>query len=515
MGTNLRASLQEPVHKLTGNQSDDGDSLMFGCKTLIRQHKIGNKRVKDYIRVYEASTLWKKYGLDSDGLVLFALLSGGDYNTAGLRGCGPKTAHRLAMTYPELSQDLRNTTKILLPQWRMQLQSMLLELRSDIDVPANFPEWRPLDYYRNPTVSANGQLLKLRGLRQDWDRSVKQAELRIFLQKHFNFTTREFLKHIAPIFVISRLARVMPDQRVSNIELGIELKRSRKRKDETDNVDDRTEAKVKFSPLSVVDIDLSQCPVEEDWTGFAAKDGTPYDPVQKVECEILHCFLKNGLPEGALEYATPAKRKRKEQELQSSSTSTPTKRRKTASVDSDPGAQVVSSTVDEGTLARDGRNATSKKRGRPRKDPSDPAKNKNSAITKAKDSRGDVPDDPPLAVFRQPRALLDLRDSMIGSRAADEVSAASLRVTERLYSVPEPPLVMPNSSHSTNQNQSENSIPRLVPGETIPPETLRQIRATAFLAKGSSSCSPQQSSKLNFPKPALAPLKHYEVIDLT
>ncbi len=40
--------------------SDDGDALMFGCTTLIRQHKVDGKAVQDHIRVYRADTILSK-----------------------------------------------------------------------------------------------------------------------------------------------------------------------------------------------------------------------------------------------------------------------------------------------------------------------------------------------------------------------------------------------------------------------------------------------------------------------
>ena len=152
--------------------------------------------------------------------------------------------------------------------------------------------------------------MDLRGLRNGWDRPIFQVDLHSFLRQRFNFNTREFLKHIAPIFVTRRLARAHADEREANRELGIVLKGTRKKND-VEDADDRIEAKVTFLLLAVVDIDLSQRPDGEDWTKFSAKDGTPYDPTQSVECEVLRCFLKYGLPDEGLEQAEPARRKRK------------------------------------------------------------------------------------------------------------------------------------------------------------------------------------------------------------
>lgn len=78
--------------------SDDGDALMFGCRTLIKQHKVGKDRVKDQVRVYTAESILERFDLDQDSLVLFATLCGGDYDTQGqLRSfTAPKTTLSLS-----------------------------------------------------------------------------------------------------------------------------------------------------------------------------------------------------------------------------------------------------------------------------------------------------------------------------------------------------------------------------------------------------------------------------------
>ena len=463
--------------------SDDGDALMFGCGTLIRQHKTGNERVKDYIRVYQAKAIQDKYDLDADGLVLFAVLVGGDYNTEGLPGCGSKTAALLAKRSVGLSQALPNTLQPTLPAWRSRLEQALNLHRKAIEVPLGFPEWRALNYYRNPTVSTTEQLLNLRGLRNGWETPMDQPRLRIILRERFNFTTREFLKHIAPIYLTRRLVQVEPEQRDQNLELGIQLKRTRKKTDE-DDIDVRTEAKVTFSPMPLVEIDLSQQPPEEDWAKFTAKDGTPYDPTQSVECEVLCCFLNHGLQDGALEYVKPAKRKRNE-ENPTSASSTPPKRQR---VDLDTKRCKSLEHVD--SLARDeeSRNSTKampKKRGRPKKQSQGEQKASSNATAMKKDE--EVPEDPPPALFQQSRALLDLRASILNEYNHKPNGPVSPIGQQPGRPVPLlPPTIVPGTLEAVL------SEARLVPGEIISPETLRELRAAAFLPTSQSTVSPDR-----------------------
>lgn len=65
---------------------------MFDAGTVIRffWKETWNKDIEK-VRIYRTSDIIKKFPqLDREGLVLFAVLSGGDYDKAGLPGCGPK-----------------------------------------------------------------------------------------------------------------------------------------------------------------------------------------------------------------------------------------------------------------------------------------------------------------------------------------------------------------------------------------------------------------------------------------
>jgi Holliday junction resolvase YEN1 len=101
--------------------SDDCDAFMFGCTTLIKQHKVAGKRVEDHIRVYRASTILERLDFDADSFVLFALLAGGDYDATGLRGCGEKTAKEVVTRKLGLATRIKSLEKKDLPAWRASL----------------------------------------------------------------------------------------------------------------------------------------------------------------------------------------------------------------------------------------------------------------------------------------------------------------------------------------------------------------------------------------------------------
>ena len=98
--------------------SEVADALMFGAGVLIRDHresttkakakastaetakcdegvkaaKMMTKKSNNTVILHRASTLRTHLGLDREALILFTVLTGGDYDTKGLSGCGPKRA---------------------------------------------------------------------------------------------------------------------------------------------------------------------------------------------------------------------------------------------------------------------------------------------------------------------------------------------------------------------------------------------------------------------------------------
>ncbi|CAO1626541.1 unnamed protein product [Sympodiomycopsis kandeliae] len=96
---------------IDGVLSDDVDSLVFGAKAIMRnwsQTLAGSKpaatssSAEDHgdnsVTIYKASHIefLPDLGIEGDGLILVALLAGGDYDLRGLGGCGVKMAVGLA-----------------------------------------------------------------------------------------------------------------------------------------------------------------------------------------------------------------------------------------------------------------------------------------------------------------------------------------------------------------------------------------------------------------------------------
>lgn len=110
--------------------TDDSDSFMFGAQTVIRSHKEKKNgksmAIKSTTRVdiYRAQKIKGKTSFDQHGFVLMAMISGGDYNTRGLDGCGPNTAMKLIKKGLGTSIcEARDDRE--LADWRFQLQQAL------------------------------------------------------------------------------------------------------------------------------------------------------------------------------------------------------------------------------------------------------------------------------------------------------------------------------------------------------------------------------------------------------
>lgn len=520
--------------------SDDGDAFMFGCIRLIKDYKPDGKRQDGTIQVYEARDFADKLDLDAQSFVCFAMLSGGDYDLQGLPGCGPALARLLARRSHGVAQAMCRSTKYNMPEVKDMLKEALMIHGKYIEVPPTYPNMKALGYYRNPTISTDEQLCNLRGLQHGWQRPMDQPKLRILLRQRFNFQTREYLKHLAPIFLVRALLDATNDeQRLANSRFAVQLKRTRAKKVASieDGQPNMKEVKIKFLPMPAVEIDLSQEPRNlegqrlEDWTVLAGKDGCPYDPSARAETELLRCFLLHGLADGALESA-PEQSKRQPKSHCNQPLATPPSRHATGGDNERVQPQQSPSL----------RDSSVRKRGRPRKSSLDhadqnvPKKGKHRSTQKDLDN--EKSQSPPPRGFRLPTAIgrhpelqavhnvvslcgdgdPDIRDDtrnnprdvvrVDSGRRAHEPATTTTPRANKLGQLAQ------QVNHRTTSSPTLPSCievpePLDVPGEAFNAERLRQLRAAAFqLNNGNNvvnTLTPQIISKPS----------EVEVIDLT
>jgi Holliday junction resolvase YEN1 len=143
--------------------TDDGDAFMFGARVLIKEHREGRgnagKKSDNLIRVYRAEDIQRKHRINRQGLVLFALLSGGDYDTKALPDCGPTAALAAAQfDHGRLGQILCETPLRQLHCFTESLRDYFkMPGTKGVYVPPGYPRDLHVENYREPKVSTTEQ----------------------------------------------------------------------------------------------------------------------------------------------------------------------------------------------------------------------------------------------------------------------------------------------------------------------------------------------------------------------
>ena len=149
----------------------------------------------------------QEINLTHGGLILIALLSGGDYHQAGLSGCGPKVAHGLAKcgfgdsllsaarTLPkdglqeyliawkrDLAEELRNNSRGILGRRYISLSKAIPEEFPDIDI---------LMSYANPVTSeTEGKAHKIKAT---WERPLDLGRIANICELYFEWGVRDVI----------------------------------------------------------------------------------------------------------------------------------------------------------------------------------------------------------------------------------------------------------------------------------------------------------------------------------
>lgn len=325
--------------------SEDVDTLMFGSGLTIRNWSPEQKSSKTptHVNVYDAArTKNGPAGLDREGMILIALMSGGDYVPEGIPGCGPKTACEAARA--GFGSDLcmiASNDKRAMREWRERLQlelktneSKLFKMkRPSMKIPDDFPRIDILGYYTHPAISSQAGLAKLKRS-INWDQDLDFSGLRDFTHDAFDWVKLEGAKHfirsLAPSLLVRHLrmrgeqADKFTSEDVQAIEedeallvKGIHGKRQHAVTDST------TELRVSFTPIELVKIDLASEEPDEDFddvplssqapeadlddelpleldddaeAGPKKRGPTKFDPEKPARVWILETYVKVGVP---------------------------------------------------------------------------------------------------------------------------------------------------------------------------------------------------------------------------
>ena len=259
--------------------SDDVDTLMFGSTLTLRNWSSeGTRGPKNptHVNAYHSAATQSSSGLDRAGMILVALMSGGDYAPGGIPSCGPKTACEAARAgFGDDLCKISRKDRTSLNQWRERLEYELHTNKSGffrtkhhtLSIPENFPDRTVLGYYTHPVVSSAEKVADLRKS-ITWDDGVHIPELRAFTVGAFEWLglpgAKKFIRGIAPGLLVEKLWRRSTSDEIDNDDLRLKAEQElrlikslhgTRSHSITDGV---PEVRVSFLPSEVVGLDLSQ-----------------------------------------------------------------------------------------------------------------------------------------------------------------------------------------------------------------------------------------------------------------
>ena len=283
--------------------SDDVDTLMFGSSLTLRNWSSevsrGNKN-PTHVNAYHSKATKDAAGLDRAGIILVALMSGGDYAPDGIPSCGPKIACEAARAgFGEDLCGISRKDRASLNQWRERLVHELHTNESgffrrkhkNLTIPENFPDKTILGYYTHPVVSSVAKLADLKNT-IIWDARVKIPELRAFTAEAFEWLglpgAKKFIRGVAPTLLIQKLWRRSISNEVDSDDMKLRAEQEsrlvnslhgRRSHVVTDGV---PEVRVSFLPSEIVGLDLSQEDTEA-YLGIELDDDSASDLPETVE----------------------------------------------------------------------------------------------------------------------------------------------------------------------------------------------------------------------------------------
>lgn len=277
--------------------SEDVDTLMFGCRKTLRNWSSEGPRggnTPTHVSVYDAGAVAAGAGLDRQGMVLVALMSGGDYLPEGIPGCGPKVACEAAKA--GFGRDLcrlKRSDKAGLAAWKKRLQHELRTNESQLfrtkhmalELPEEFPNMEVLGYYTHPVVSREETVDRLRKAFPPTT-TVDVLSIREFTLETFDWAYRngavKLVRVLAPALLVQQLLARAGSANKQHDEPEIQ------REEETKLVstissqrahfstDGAPELRLSFIPNDVVQLDLDNEPQEVveafSRTGIALND---------------------------------------------------------------------------------------------------------------------------------------------------------------------------------------------------------------------------------------------------
>ncbi|KAK8188154.1 PIN domain-like protein, partial [Phyllosticta capitalensis] len=313
--------------------SEDVDTLMFGSKMTIRNFSAEAKgKTATHVNLHDSEkTKAGPSGLDREGMILVAMMSGGDYAPEGIRDCGPKVACEAARAgYGKKLCEVMNDARKL-EEWKTDLAEELRTNKSKffrtkhpgIEIPDSWPRLEILKLYMHPATSSSGALDRLRGT-LSWDGDIDLAGLRTFTSDAFKWQgktgAKHFIRNMAQPMLVRKLrlrgkmaAAEMASQKTTDqleeeeSELVAKI-HSRRAHVSTDQME---ELRISIVPVKLVPIDLdaeeeddensvadleSEEVVAQDGEEGTAKRPSQYNPEELERHWVLDTLAAYGVP---------------------------------------------------------------------------------------------------------------------------------------------------------------------------------------------------------------------------
>ena len=324
--------------------SNDVDAMMFGSKMTIMNFskESGSTTSASHVTCYrmgsQANT--SNVNLDRPGMVLFAMLSGGDYLPSGVPKCGGKLAAEISKA--GFGSDLLDAISAKgterteqLSEWRERLQYELEENESGyfntkhkaVRIPPSFPDPTILEYYVSPAESNAEELEFLRRhLMNAWDQDIDPLEIRNFAARFFDWNYRSGARKVVRLLaepLVSykiRLKRQLNGSTLFNS--GVPMLRKVYKSRTSYSTDGLTELQVEVIPINVVGLDLfaeepnPRLPSQETTASSDEVDDDPeapaesapqspvkkrvtkrYDPYSPEKMWVFETLAKIGIPD--------------------------------------------------------------------------------------------------------------------------------------------------------------------------------------------------------------------------
>lgn len=284
--------------------SNDVDALMFGSTLTImnfsKESGTGTS-ASTHVTCYRMGNEGhvSNVPLDRAGMILFAMLSGGDYLPSGVPKCGSKLAAQIAKAQfgDDLLKEISSESPDLdsrLNEWRERLQFELEENESGwfttkhkaVRIPESFPDRTILKYYAEPVVSNEDEMAALRRrLRHAWDCEIDPLAIRSFAAEHFEWNyrsgARKVIKLLAEPLICYRLRLQRPLMGLHSGTLAPDCDTpwmQKVYKSRTNfGTDGTTELQMDMLPVDVVGIDL-----------FAEEPNPPLPSQETVPSQNTH-----------------------------------------------------------------------------------------------------------------------------------------------------------------------------------------------------------------------------------